>query len=157
MADVLTFELPNFEASSLDDLTHAEMRTLYRESADTIRFAKSQQWKSLGAALLIFGSLMVVAAFNAENLNLVRALIAISVLLSIGAIYALVIYQIWQNTERLKLRTISETLSSLSRDVRALKPQLEANIFRYMLLAFMIITIAIGNAVLIADLAKYLS
>lgn len=156
MAEVLSFELPDFEASSLDDLTHAEMRTLYRESADTIRFAKSQQWRSLGSILLVFGALMVVAAFNTDNLNLVRALIGLSLLLSTGAIYALVIFQIWQNTERQKLRAISETLSSLSRDIRALKPRLEANIFRYLLLGFMLTMIVIGNAVLIADLAKYL-
>lgn len=157
MADALRNDLPDFESSTLDDLTHAEMRTLYRESADTIRFAKAQQWRSLGATLLIFGGLMIVAAYNGGNRNFVGALIAVSLLFSVGTIYALVIYQFWQNTERLKLRTISEGLSSLSRDIRALKPQLEANIFRYLLLAFMIITIVIGNAVMIADLAKYLS
>ena len=157
MLDMPRESVLEFEESTLDDRSHAEMLTLYRESADTIRFAKAQQWKSLGATLLIFGALMVIAAYNASNLYLVRGMVAISLLLSAGSIYALVIYQVWQNTERQKLRAISENLSSLSRDVRALKPRLEANIFRYLLLTFMLVTVALGNAVVIADLAKYLS
>ncbi|MDJ0611515.1 MAG: hypothetical protein QNJ67_21255 [Kiloniellales bacterium] len=157
MLDMPHDSVLEFEESTLDDRSHAEMLTLYRESADTIRFAKSQQWKSLGATLLIFGALMVIAAYNASNLHLVRGMVAISLLLSAGSIYALVIYQVWQNTERQKLRAISGNLSSLLRDVRALKPRLEANIFRYLLLTFMLVTVVLGNTVVIADLAKYLS
>lgn len=155
MADALRNE-PEFERSPLDESTHAEMTTLYRESADTIRFAKSQQWRSLGATLLVFGALMILGAANTANQGFVKTLIGVSVLLSVGTIYSLVIYQIWQNTERLKLRSISENLSSLAREIRALKPQLEANLLRYLLLAFMVITVLVGNAVLIADLLKYL-
>lgn len=157
MADTLRNDLPEIEGSRLDDLTHAEMTTLYRESADTIRFAKSQQWRSLGATLLVFGALIVLGRINAADQTFVKALIVVSLLFSVGAIYSLVIYQFWQSTERLKLRTISESLSSLARDIRGLKPQFEANLLRYLLLAFMVIAILLGNAVLIADLAKYVS
>ena len=39
--------------SDLDESTHSEMRLLYRESVDTVLFAKAQQWKTVGATLLL--------------------------------------------------------------------------------------------------------
>ncbi len=135
--------------SELDDLTHAEMRMLYAESVGVIRFAKTQQWKSIGALLVVFVGLMGVARFAGENALLINLAIATSFLCSAGVIYALALYQSWQNTERHKLREISAHLSSYAQAVRAIKSSREANIHRYTLLAFMIITVLMGNALLV--------
>src|SRR3546814_3139980 len=102
--------------SELDDLTHAEMCMLYRESADSIRFAKAHQWKSLGATLVVFAGMVTLARQTPANATLTNLIIAISFLSSSAVIYMLVLYQAWQNTEREKLRDISSHFSSRSEE-----------------------------------------
>jgi hypothetical protein len=145
------------EGAPHDDLTHEELCLLYRESADTIRFAKGQQWRSLGAALLVLAGLMTVGQYNADSRLFVSLLGVISVLLGCGVIYVLVIYQNWQNTERAKLRFIADRLSATAQAVRAIKSHQEANLFRYLLLGFMILSMIIGTAVALGHLARLLS
>lgn len=135
--------------SELDELTHAEMCMLYRESADSIRFAKAHQWKSLGATLLVFAAMIALARSVPGNLTLTNFLIAISFLSSSAVIYMLVLYQVWQNTEREKLRDIAGHFSSFSQFTRAIKSSREANVHRYTLLAFMIAAILLANVVLV--------
>ena len=144
------------ESSELDELTHNEICLLYRESADSIRFAKSQQWRSLGATLLAFAGLMIVGSYNADNRPFVSLLGLASVLLSCGVLYTLAIYQNWQHTERTKLRYIAERMSETARAVRGIKSHQEANLFRYLLLSFMILTTLIGNAVALGHLVGLL-
>tara|TARA_R110002167_G_scaffold91032_3_gene244801 strand:+ start:2279 stop:2782 length:504 start_codon:yes stop_codon:yes gene_type:complete len=141
------------EVDALDPLTHSEMCLLYRESADSIRFAKTKQWRSLGATLAMFAGLMAVGSYNADNALFVELLMLTSVLLSCGLVYVLVIFQNWQNTEREKLRFIAHRLSAMTRTVRGIKSHQEANMFRYLLLSFMILTLLLGNAVALAHLA----
>jgi hypothetical protein len=135
--------------SELDELTHAEMRMLYRESADSIRFAKAHQWKSLGAILLVFAAMIFLARTVPGNTTLTNFLIAISFLSSSAVIYMLVLYQVWQNTEREKLRDIAGHFSSFSQFTRAIKSSREANVHRYTLLFFMIGAILLANVVLV--------
>lgn len=135
--------------SELDELTHAEMCMLYRESADSIRFAKAHQWKSLGATLLVFGAMIVLARSVPGNVTLTNFLIAISFLSSSAVIYMLVLYQVWQNTEREKLRDISSHFSGFSQFTRAIKSSREANVHRYTLLFFMIVAVLLANVVLV--------
>lgn len=137
------------QPSELDDLTHAEMRMLYAESVEVIRFAKAQQWKSLGAILVVFVALMGLSRFAQDNTLLVNLTIAVSFLCSGGVIYAMALYQAWQNTERQKLREISEHFSSYAQAVRAIKSRREANVHRYTLLTFMIVSVLMGNAILV--------
>ena len=135
--------------SELDDLTHAEMCMLYRESADSIRFAKAHQWKSLGATLLVFAGMIALARLAPGNATLTNLIMATSFLSSSAVIYMLVLYQVWQNTEREKLREIASHFSSFSQFTRAIKSSREANVHRYTLLGFMIIAILLGNLLLV--------
>ncbi|MGF1593225.1 MAG: hypothetical protein ACFCUW_08095 [Kiloniellaceae bacterium] len=135
--------------SELDELTHAEMCMLYRESADSIRFAKAHQWKSLGATLLLFAGMIVLARLVPEKTILTNLVIAISFLCSAAVIYMLVLYQVWQNTEREKLRDIAGHFSSFSQFTRAIKSSREANVHRYTLLVFMICAILLANVLLV--------
>src|SRR3546814_598950 len=111
--------------SELDDLTHAEMCMLYRESADAIRFAKAHQWKSLGATLLVFAGMMTLGRLVPDNATLTNLIVAVSFLSSSAVIYMLVLYQVWQNTEREKLRDIAGHFSSLTQFTRAIKSSRE--------------------------------
>lgn len=142
--------------SELDEMTHAELCLLYRESADSIRFAKAQQWKTLGAILLVFGALMVIADYNLRVELFVKSLVIISFVLCVGAIYSLAIFQFQQNSEREKIHAACKHFSSLFRDIWALKSSRESSVFSYILLAFMIITTLIGNGVLLFQLSRYL-
>ncbi|MPZ08620.1 MAG: hypothetical protein GEU89_00215 [Kiloniellaceae bacterium] len=135
--------------SELDELTHAEMCMLYRESADAIRFAKAYQWKSLGATLLVFAGMMALGLLVPGNTALTNLIIAMSFLSSSAAIYMLVLYQVWQNTEREKLRDIAGHFSNFSQFTRAIKSSREANVHRYTLLVFMVAAILLGNVMLV--------
>ncbi len=144
------------EPSGLDELTHAELCLICRESAHCIRFAKGQQWKSLGATLLVFAALMVIANFHSDNTIFIRVLAGISFLLSAGAIYTLVIYQVWQNSEREKIKIAAKFFSNVARRIRSLKSDRESNYFRYTLLVFMISMVIAANIIVIVDLTRYL-
>jgi hypothetical protein len=142
--------------SDLDDKTHSEMLMLYRECAHSVRFAKSQQWTTTGGSLLIFVILGILGAFGPRYGFLTKAIIIVSIITSGGAIYSLAIYQFWQQAERGKLNMISERFSNVLRDVRAYLPPREANVHRYILLFFMIVTILVANWLLILYLSPYL-
>ncbi|MEQ8355086.1 MAG: hypothetical protein RH942_06070 [Kiloniellaceae bacterium] len=135
--------------SELDELTHAEMCLLYKESADSIRFAKGHQWKTLGATLLVFSGMIALVKLTPINATLINPIIAFSFVCSAAVIYMLVLYQVWQNTEREKLSDISSHFSSFTQHTRAMKSSREANVHRYTLLIFMIAALLLGNVLLV--------
>jgi len=143
-------------ASDLDDKTHSEMLMMYTECANSVRFAKSQQWTTTGGALAIFVILGVLGQFGPHYGFMIQAIIIISMVVSGGTLYSLAIYQFWQQAERGKLDMISERFSNVLRDVRGVLTPREANIHRYILLFFMIVIILIANWLLILYLKPYI-
>jgi hypothetical protein len=143
-------------ASELDERTHAEMLMMYHECADSVRFAKLQQWHTTGGALLIFVVLGVIGTFGPRYGFFTKANIIVSLVVSGGSIYSLAIYQFWQQAERGKLTMIAGRLSNILREVRGYTSPREANVHRYILLFFMIATIMLGNWLLILYLAPYM-
>ncbi|MEH6404262.1 MAG: hypothetical protein V7750_12865 [Sneathiella sp.] len=138
---------PECIESNLDDKTHAEMLALYAESARTILFAKNRQWRTLGA--VCFAHIILVAAaylFILEPYYL-QTLVILSFLISSMAICILIIYQIWQHTEKLKLQKISVFLSNYFTLIRQIKQRRDANIHRYVLLIVMIASIFVANTI----------
>jgi hypothetical protein len=49
--------------TSLDEQTHSELLNLIDESSRTIRFAKAQQWRTVGSTLVVFLVLVAMARF----------------------------------------------------------------------------------------------
>ena len=143
-------------ASDLDEKTHAEMLMLYTECANSVRFAKSQQWTTTAGALTIFVILGVLGELGPHYGFLTQAIIVVSMLVSGATIYSLAIYQFWQQAERGKLNMISERFSNVLRDVRAYLPPREANVHRYILLFFMLALVLISNWLLILYLKPYI-
>gem|GEM_PF-790354 len=137
------------EPSSLEESTHAELLMMYNECALSIRFAKSQQWQSMGGILALFVLLSIYASYVGESVWALKSTIAFSLLASIGGIYSLMIYQFWQNTEREKLAYVAERFSSTFRLLRGFTNRREADFQRYVLLFFMVFTILAGNWLLI--------
>ncbi|MET1027430.1 MAG: hypothetical protein ABWY00_09695 [Dongiaceae bacterium] len=135
--------------SELAESTHAELVMMYAECAQSIRFAKAQQWHSMGGVLLIFMALGIFSTYLPDSELALRSALVLSILSSIGGIYSLVIYQFWQGTERQKLSYVSDQLSSTLRQVRRLTSAREADFQRYVLLFFMVFCILAGNWLLV--------
>ena len=88
--------------SDLDDKTHAEMLMMYRECADSVRFAKSQQWTTTAGALVLFAGLGVLGEFGPHYGFMIQAIIIISMVVSGGIMYC---------TSGISSKPISETSS----------------------------------------------
>ena len=146
-------ELGPVTPSELDELTHAEMLEFHRASNDQIRFAKHQQWSTVASTLVLFVLLGVIGDNAYKTSFLFKLSLLVSLVLSVGAIYALIIYQFWQNSEREKLSLIVARLSNLTRHVHGVVSERERNMHRYVLLFFMVTSIIIANWILIVYLA----
>jgi len=135
------------EPSSLDDNTHAEMITLYKESTETIRFAKHMQWWTVGSTLLAYGAMVGIAKLVGADKGYADLLTWVIILTTLSVIFTLTVYQFWQHTENQKITEINHHMSSLFGRVRYLKSSNEANIHRYLLLVFMVVTVVLGAVV----------
>ena len=133
--------------SALDDNTHAEMLALYRESTRTILFAKTRQWRTLGAACIAHVTIVAIGHLFSLEESFHQILVILSFLVSSMAICILIIYQIWQHTEAEKIRKVTTFLSNYFLLVRQVKGRGEANIHRYILLVVMIISIIVANSI----------
>jgi hypothetical protein len=143
-------------ASDLDERTHAEMLMMYTECANSVRFAKSQQWTTTGGALAIFVALGILGEVAPHYGFLTTTILVISMVVSGATIYSLAIFQFWQQAERGKLNMIADRFSNVLRDVRAYLPPREANVHRYILLFFMLAIILTANWLLILYLKPYI-
>jgi len=141
--------------SELDENTHAEMRELYGETARGMRFAKDRQWKLVGAVLLIFVAMMAVAQALVIEALFAKGLALASILVSAAAIYILIIFQVWQNTEASRLEMIGAYFSSLFRDIVGAQAKRDGRVHGYIILVFMILAIVLGNAATVFFLARF--
>jgi hypothetical protein len=128
-------------ASELDERTHAEMLMLYHEAMETSRHGKAQQWRSMAIGVFAIVMLGVLGAHVSKTDMLFRITQFLAVLIGLSAIYLIVFYQYWQNTEREKLRRITAKFSNLAQSVRAVSSQREASLRRLVVLGFMILVI----------------
>ena len=92
---VLTDVIP----SALDDNTHAEVRALYVESTETLRFVKTHQWRTVGATLLVFLALIFIAGFVDADKSLTQKFMGITILMTTSVIFTLIVYQFWMHNE----------------------------------------------------------
>jgi uncharacterized membrane protein YuzA (DUF378 family) len=141
-------------ASELDERTHAEMLMLYHEAVKASRFGKAQQWRSMAIGVFAIFALGLVGAQVPEDAFLFRLAQFLAILIGLAAIYLIVFYQFWQNTEREKLVRIMAHLSNLSRSIRGMSSGREASLRRFVVLGFMILVIAGSVALMIAYLQQ---
>jgi len=140
--------------SELDERTHAEMLMLYHEAVKTSRFGKLQQWRSMAIGIVSIFGLGVLGAHLPEDAFLFRLVQFLAVLIGLAAIYLIVFYQFWQNTERDKLVRIMARLSNLSRSIRGMSSGREASLRRFVVLGFMILVIIGAVALMIVYLQQ---
>lgn len=138
------------EASSLDDNTHYELGLLYRESTETLRYAKTLQWKTLSSSLLIYLGTTVIAsmAYDGRIYTKMQGLATMlgwaCLLTPIAATFMLALFQLWQYNELQKIEAISKRYSNMFRYVRNVKSRREASLHRYIILMIMIIAVNLG-------------
>jgi len=140
--------------SHLDDKTHAELRMLYAESTETLRFIKNHQWKTVGATLLTYLGLIFIAGWTKAGPEMANKFMAITILMATAVIFTLVIYQFWMHNETTKIDSLNPHMSNLFRDVRAVKSRREGNVHRYTLLLFMSVVVTLGAVVVHLALAR---
>jgi hypothetical protein len=143
-------------ASELDERTHAEMLMLYHEAVKTSRFGKVQQWRAMAIGVFAIFGLGVLGAHVSEDAFLFRLVQFLSVIVGLAALYLIVFYQFWQNTEREKLVRIMARLSNLSRSIRGMSSGREASLRRFVVLGFMLLVIVGAVALTIAYLQQQL-
>ncbi len=140
--------------SELDERTHAEMLMLYHEAVKTSRFGKLQQWRAMAIGIVAIFGLGVLGGHVSEDTFLFRLAQFLAVLIGLSAVYLIVFYQFWQNTERDKLIRIMSRLSNLSRSIRGMSSGREASLRRFMVLGFMILMILGAVALTVAYLQQ---
>jgi hypothetical protein len=141
-------------ASELDERTHAEMLMLYHEAMETSRYGKSQQWRSTAIGVFTIVALGLLATHVTKDALLFRIAQFLAVLIGMSAVYLIMFYQFWQNTEREKLRLITAKLSNLARTVRGVSSGREASLRRFVVLGFMILVILATAVLMLAYLAQ---
>jgi len=134
-------------ASELDELTHKELRLLHAEASQAILFAKNIQWRSVGSSLLVFAAMVFIAVETDADDSFIRLMSFVTIVLTCGVIFVLVMYQFWQFNEISRIREAEKHFSSLYRDIRDIKSSREGNVHRYTLLLFMILVVIIGAIV----------
>lgn len=126
--------------SELDDRTHAEFLTIYRDASDNLRFAKDHQWRavlyfSIGAAAATgYGEW---SKWDDERLGFYfLGMVWIFSLASVAIILSL---QWWQAAESRKIVYITSKWSTFSTAARRRKSNLMSDIQRYGMLIAMIL------------------
>jgi hypothetical protein len=137
------------EPSSLDEATHRELELLHREAARAILFAKSIQWRTVGATLAVFGAFIAIAGLTEAGTKLVDIMKIVSILLACGSIFVMLMYQFWQVNEINRINAIERHFSTLFIRISRIKSRREGNFHRYTILMFMILAVIIGVIVVI--------
>ncbi len=142
-------------ASDLDEYTHAELLVLYRDSADSVRFARERQWKLVAAALFLFAAVVAIPELVVISTFAAQGLVLATFLISASAIYVLIVYQVWQNAELRRIQTIGTRFSNIFAQLGGRNSAREGNLHGYIILFLMIAAIALGNALAVLLLSRF--
>ncbi len=142
------------EPSNLDELTHRALLMMHRESAAAVLFAKSIQWSTVGACLLVYGALVGINVFTKADTQFEKILTATTIVLTCGVIFVLTMYQSWQFNEFKKMDEVEKNLSTLYTKIRNTQSRRLSSYQRYTLLMSMIVVIVLGAVVSIIGIKQ---
>ena len=138
--------------SELDDLTHSEIVEIYRDASANIRFAKSQQWKTV---LYFSGGTAAVTGYgeltNWADPILSQYLLIIIWIFSGASVLTVLGLQWWQAAEHRKIEYGATKWSTFANTMRARKSSLVSDLQRYGMMLMMVlylelVTIAVTRA-----------
>lgn len=136
-------------ASELDELTHAEYRTLYDEAAGNVLFAKSRQWRVVEYFTLLGLALVGTGILASFAKDIARFVAAFLVFAGIVSVILLLMLQSWQNREHEKMAYLAGDFSNFSRMARRLKPAITGDIHRYFMLLVMLLYVVVLDVVFV--------
>jgi hypothetical protein len=84
-----------------------------------------------------------------------KGLVLTSFLLGAGAIYLLIVYQVWQNAELRRMQEIGARFSNVFSQLGGADAAREGRLHGYIVLFFMIALIALGNALAVLLMSRY--
>ncbi len=146
---------PGVSPSELDESTHAVLRVLYQESGLSVRFARERQWKLVGGTLLAFAATVAVPELVEISTFAAKGLVLASFLIGAGAMYLLIVYQVWQNTELRRMQEIGARFSNIFVQLGGADAAREGRLHSYIVLFFMIVLIALGNALAVLLMSRH--
>ncbi|MEE9196118.1 MAG: hypothetical protein V3U44_09770 [Alphaproteobacteria bacterium] len=146
---------PGITPSELDESTHAELRLLYQDSGMSVRFARERQWKLVGGTLLSFAAIVAVPELVDVSTFAAKGLVLASFLIGAGAMYLLIVYQVWQNTELRRMQEIGARFSNIFVQLGGADAAREGRLHSYIVLFFMIALIALGNALAVLLMSRH--
>ncbi len=146
---------PGITPSELDESTHAELRVLYQDSGNSVRFARERQWKLVAGALLSFAATVAVPELVDISTFAAKGLVLASFLIGAGAIYLLIVYQVWQNTELGRMEEIGARFSNVFAELGGREAAREGRLHSYIVLFFMIGLIGLGNALAVLLMSRH--
>ncbi|WP_420403976.1 hypothetical protein [Nisaea sp.] len=126
--------------SDLAETTHAEFLAIYRDASDNLRFAKTQQWRSV---LYFSVGATLVTAYGEwthwQDKDLSRLLLFMVWVFSLASAALIVSLQWWQAAENSKIAYVASKWGSFSTAARNRKSKLLSDIQRYGILIAMIL------------------
>ena len=146
---------PGVTASELDGKTHSELRVLYQDAGMSVRFAGERQWKLVGGTLLLFAVVVAVPELVLISTFAAQGLVLASFLIGAGAIYLLIVYQVWQNAELRRMLGIGARFSNVFAQLGGNDVAREGKLHGYIVLFFMIALIVLGNALAVLLMARH--
>ncbi len=146
---------PGFTPSKLDESAHAELRILYQDSGNSVRFARERQWKLVAGALLSFAATVAVPELVEVSSFAAKGLVLASFLIGAGAIYLLIVYQVWQNTELRRMQAIGTRFSNVFTELGGADAAREGRLHGYIVLFFMVALIVLGNALAVLLMSRH--
>jgi len=126
--------------SELEESTHAEFLAIYHDASQNLRFAKTQQWRSV----LYFSIGAAVATGYAEwthwdDSKLAAFLLVMVWIFSVASVGVTLSLQWWQGAENRKIDFVTAKWSGFSNAARARKSKLMSDVQRYGMLVAMIL------------------
>ncbi len=146
---------PGITPSELDESTHAELRILYQDSGMSVRFARERQWKLVAGALLSFAATVAVPELVSISTFAAKGLVLASFLIGAGAIYLLIVYQVWQNTELRRMQDVGNRFSNIFAELGGTVAAREGRLHSYIVLFFMVALIGLGVALAVLMMARF--
>jgi len=84
-----------------------------------------------------------------------KGLVLASFLIGAGAMYLLIVYQVWQNTELRRMQEIGARFSNVFTQLGGTDAAREGRLHGYIVLFFMIALIVLGNALAVLLMSRH--
>jgi len=130
--------------SELDEMTHAEMRSIYEDATRNLLFAKQRQWRVVEYFTLTALALTAMGGTIPFAPGLAHVVAYILLVAGLLTIITLLFLQSWQYREQGKLRDIGrEGFSSLSARLLGVDGSVGRELHRYIILGVMVLFVLI--------------